>query len=289
MYYPISTDSLKGNQDYIYDARGTVKEMTLRDDAGRILGREAYTYEYDSFGNWTKMTSSVVIYESGKLIYEPIEATYRTISYYFDDTVAHMVKPSTSPIGATVANNARVSDTYPKIESKTRLSEVPNTQTAAQIADVSSPESTNPPPGSYSSLNTERVIITKDVGKELSSNSAANGNAARQMLQILAEEPPPMASVQKRISGEVLNGRALSLPKPVYPPGAQAAAISGTVIVEVTIDENGRVAAARVVRGHPMLRVSALRAARLAHFEPTMLSGQPVKVTGILAYNFIRR
>src|SRR5215475_8707523 len=49
--YP-SGDSVIGKEEYKYDERGNIIEMTLRDDRGAILNREAYAYEFDAFGNW---------------------------------------------------------------------------------------------------------------------------------------------------------------------------------------------------------------------------------------------
>lgn len=89
------------------------------------------------------------------------------------------------------------------------------------------------------------------------------------------------------ISGGVLNGKALSLPKPAYPPIARQAHASGTVVVQVVIDEQGNVVTATAVSGHPLLRVAAATAARGAKFSPTKLSGKPVKVTGVITYNFV--
>jgi tetratricopeptide (TPR) repeat protein len=66
--------------------------MTVRDDRGSILSREAYTYEFDKFGNWTKMVTNLVVFENGKLKREPTEVTYRTLTYYFDDNVAKAVE-----------------------------------------------------------------------------------------------------------------------------------------------------------------------------------------------------
>ncbi len=107
------------------------------------------------------------------------------------------------------------------------------------------------------------------------------------------DEPPPPPKAQatpkpppKMISGGVLNGRATSLPTPPYPPAARAVRASGSVSVQVVIDENGRVISASAVSGHPLLRPAAESAARGARFSPTMLSGQPVKVSGVITYNF---
>lgn len=90
----------------------------------------------------------------------------------------------------------------------------------------------------------------------------------------------------KTISGGVLNGKATSLPQPAYPPIAKAAHASGSVSVQVLVDESGNVLTASAVSGHPLLKQSAVQAARQAKFRPTLLSGQPVKVTGIIVYNF---
>jgi TonB family protein len=93
--------------------------------------------------------------------------------------------------------------------------------------------------------------------------------------------------VPKQISGGVLNGKATSLPKPPYPPAARAVRASGTVAVQVLVDEYGSVVSASAVSGHPLLRAAAVSAARGARFAPTMLSGQAVKVSGVITYNFV--
>jgi protein TonB len=105
----------------------------------------------------------------------------------------------------------------------------------------------------------------------------------------IADEPPPPPPAAPRapISGGVLNGKAISLPKPGYPPIARAAHASGTVVVQVLIDENGNVVSAKALSGHPLLQAVAVGAARQARFSPTKLSGQPVKVTGVIQYNFV--
>ena len=99
--------------------------------------------------------------------------------------------------------------------------------------------------------------------------------------------PPKPKPVPKQISGGVLNGKATSLPKPPYPPAARAVRASGAVSVQVLIDEHGNVVSASAVSGHPLLRAAAVSAARNAKFSPTQLSGQPVKVSGVITYNFV--
>lgn len=99
--------------------------------------------------------------------------------------------------------------------------------------------------------------------------------------------PPPPAKPKTVVSGGVLNGKAISKPQPAYPPIAKAARASGTVTVQILVDESGRVVSASAVSGHPLLQQAAVAAARQARFSPTLLSGQPVKVSGVITYNFV--
>ncbi len=103
--YPIG-DSLVGKEEYKYDPRGNITEMTLRDDRGSIISREAYTYEFDKFGNWTRMVTNLVVFENGALKKEPVEVTYRTLTYYFDETIA---KAAAEPVPPRVPEPIRVS------------------------------------------------------------------------------------------------------------------------------------------------------------------------------------
>jgi Flp pilus assembly protein TadD len=89
--YP-SSDPVVGKEEYKYDGRGNITEMTLRDDHGAIISRESYSYEFDNVGNWTKMVTSLILFENGRLKREPVENTYRTITYYFDDNIAKMME-----------------------------------------------------------------------------------------------------------------------------------------------------------------------------------------------------
>jgi protein TonB len=99
--------------------------------------------------------------------------------------------------------------------------------------------------------------------------------------------PPPKPIPHAPISGGVLNGKAIRLVTPAYPAIARSAHASGAVQVQVLIDENGNVISAHAVSGHPLLQAAAVGAARASKFSPTKLSGQPVKVNGVIIYNFV--
>ena len=91
---------------------------------------------------------------------------------------------------------------------------------------------------------------------------------------------------QKRppIAGGMLNGKAIYLPIPEVPAGEA----TGVVLVQVLIDEQGSVIDAKAVSGPQHLQPAAVNAARLARFTPTLLLGEPVRVSGTLSYNFVR-
>ena len=108
-----------------------------------------------------------------------------------------------------------------------------------------------------------------------------------------APDPPPVIKPKVEVpklpvSIGVVNGKATSLPKPPYPAAALAVHAEGEVSVQVTIDETGKVISAKAMGGHPLLKREAERAAWNARFTPTLLSKVPVKVTGMIIYNFKR-
>ncbi|MEJ7624904.1 MAG: TonB family protein [Pyrinomonadaceae bacterium] len=97
-----------------------------------------------------------------------------------------------------------------------------------------------------------------------------------------------MNGIPKTVStGNVLNGKAVSLAMPAYPAAARAVRAQGAVSIQVMIDEEGIVRSASALSGHPLLRAAAENAAYEARFAPTLLAGKAVKVAGVLTYNFV--
>jgi protein TonB len=123
------------------------------------------------------------------------------------------------------------------------------------------------------------------------SGSGSDNGSNRNIVRI--EEPPPPrvapTPVPKKIinKGSLISSQAISLPKPPYPAIARAVHASGTVTVQILLDETGKVISARAISGHPLLQDAAVKAAYQARFSPTILTGQPVKVSGIITYNFM--
>lgn len=143
--------------------------------------------------------------------------------------------------------------------------------------------------GSVNAIKQERKDVTFSGDADATAtevNTMRPEAAPADVKAVEAGRNPAPSSPSAPISGGVLNGKATSLPKPVYPPIAKAARAAGTVSVQVTIDESGKVIAAQPVSGHPLLQSAATQAAQGATFSPTLLSGQPVKITGVIVYNF---
>jgi len=90
--------------------------------------------------------------------------------------------------------------------------------------------------------------------------------------------PPPPRAEPVRPGGDIsFPERTASVP-PVYPEIARAARAEGTVVLEATIDETGRVRNVRVLRSVPLLDEAAMAAVRQWRYRPTLLNGVAVPV-----------
>lgn len=260
-YFPIEGATLTGREVYKYDEKGNISEMTLVNADGSLVSKEVYKYEYDSVGNWVKMTTSVAVVESGRIAFEPTEVTYRTIFYYLDAAMAKMLQPGTSsaPAPTNGATGETVGQPSKPADSKPVLALPPKTSLGnLKVSAVT------PPTGDLHGATDE----------------------SRRVAVANSDPPPAPRPLMKPVSGGVLNGKAVSLPAPIYPELARRMRTSGLVEVEVVVDENGKVISARALAGPPSLRDVAVQAAYQARFSPTKLSGQPVKITGRINYNF---
>ncbi len=98
---------------------------------------------------------------------------------------------------------------------------------------------------------------------------------------------PTPAPTNRPVNAGILNGRAVNLPKPAYPPLAKQMRAAGQVVVQVLVDEAGNVTSAKATSGNPILRASAEAAARQSKFNPVRVNSQPVPASGVVLYNFI--
>src|SRR5215204_6460654 len=116
--------------------------------------------------------------------------------------------------------------------------------------------------------------------------------------KLKAAAPPPVEPIRTEIPakapdfvnlGNLSAANALKMAKPIYSQLAQRSQIEGRVVVEVSLDEEGNVTAAKAVAGHQFLRGSAEDAARRSKFKPAVFNGQPIKGAGVITYNFSLR
>jgi len=178
--YPIA-GSLVGKEEYKYDDRGNITEMTLRDERGAILSREAYAYEFDKFGNWTTMVTSLVVFEDGELKREPVEVTHRTVTYYFDDSVAKAVEEPAKPTVLTAesvpepvsrevqeAGTLKIdyADTVPAAP------EIPENPPTLALAKKETPAPAVTPPAPSAVVSSVVPTVTTPVAAPASSNPA---------------------------------------------------------------------------------------------------------------------
>ena len=259
-YFPIEGATLTGREVYKYDEKGNISEMTLVNADGSLVSKEVYKYDYDSVGNWVKMTTSVAVVENGRIGFEPTEVTYRTIFYYLDAAMAKMLQPNSAPAASNASNGDALVQPSKVADSKAASALPPRT-----TIDKLKLSAVTPLAGDFRSTSdeTDRKVVVAN-----------------------SDPPPAPRPLMKPVSGGVLNGKALSLPAPTYPEFARRMRTGGLVEVEVVLDEDGKVISARAVSGPPSLRDVAVQAAQRARFSPTKLSGQPVKITGKINYNF---
>src|SRR5437764_8609452 len=281
-YFLAAGGALTGKEVYKYDDKGNIVEMTLFNADGSVMTKEVYQYEFDAMGNWTKMVTSVAIIENGKLSYEPTEITYRSLSYYLEDTVAKKLQPSTPQPSASpqaAANNGAPAQPLAVVKTAAATPSPAPVSSAAKNMNAPVPAL----PKAVPSANTN---VTLSAPTNAVSTVAMNTAAVVKV----DDAPPPPSNAPKApvkpVSGGVLNGRALNLPVPEYPMAARNAHASGLVTIEVIVDVTGRVISAKAISGPVSLRGAAEQAAMRARFSPTMLSGQPVKVAGMITYNF---
>ncbi|HKP84024.1 MAG TPA: TonB family protein [Pyrinomonadaceae bacterium] len=274
-YFPIAGATLTGKEVYKYDEKGNISEMTMLNPDGTLLSKEIYKYEFDFAGNWNKMTTSVAVVDARGITFEPTEVTYRSIMYYLDENMVKMVTP-----GAAATTPQPVA---PATTPVTKPAETKPNSAAA-----------NKPKDNKKIPNAPELPLASNTATRIASGpidvKTPAVNPSQEAIRVMLDsEPPPSPGpkpILKPVSGGVLNGTAVLLPPPAYPDAAKRMRVQGVVTVDVILDETGKVVAANASSGPTVLRDAAVQAALKARFSPTKLSGQPVKVSGVINYKF---
>ena len=135
---------------------------------------------------------------------------------------------------------------------------------------------------------------TQETNADSSAKEKPKGEVALALeeLKKRGEEPVPVVGTSSKepddkITAEAINGTAIKLVQPAFPPMARAVRASGEVVVLVLIDTEGKVIAAEALSGHPLLFAASVTAARASEFTGIKLDGKPVYATGKIIYNFV--
>lgn len=138
----------------------------------------------------------------------------------------------------------------------------------------------------------ELAVAAKAAGDKAAADAAAGKEKAEAV--VVARKKADAAARAKanltpvRPGGRIMAPNKIKDVKPIYPPMAQAARVSGTVTIEATIGADGKVVDAKVVRSIPLLDQAALDAVRQWEYLPTMLNGSPVPIRITVTVNFTR-
>ena len=253
--HPVEGTSLPGKEEYKYDDNGNIVEMILRGEDGSILSKETYTYELDEIGNWKKMTSLVAIYENGKLVYEPVEVTYRTISYYFGQAVDKLVAAGKKPEAPSLKTNdpkpeatslkvsepkPQVNETRPQV-TKARPQDGETSPAKISQAANTANEQINVPTGSVVSGPThsttqptlkpfestpEKVVTTSETLKPIESNPDKVVKTSETAAAVDSSRQPTKAAhapAEKTLTNSD-TAAANTVSQPIQPPTAEPTA-----------------------------------------------------------------
>jgi len=175
-----------------------------------------------------------------------------------------------------------------------RLNDIRRNPTADLNQPNLAPEKISTTPNPELPVRGPHKIGSQDLNASVSGGQRGPGGSgppttAVPVVEVITPPPAPTPKPAPRIikSTEILNGKALRLPKPVYSQIARSIGLRGSVNVQVLIDESGRVVSAKALDGPSLLRPACERAAYEALFSPTILNQQPVKVSGLITYNFV--
>lgn len=172
----------------------------------------------------------------------------------------------------------------------------------AVAAQPSAPARSQPAvaiPSTFGALNTRPVVNAQRASAGEAPALQPGGSPAPEgALSGISAPPPQLAAPQAppkqvsnapvRVGGRILPPKLVSSVVPVYPALARQTGVTGTVVVDTTIDKEGHVAKMKVVSGPLLLRNAALNALREWRYAPSRLNGEPISVQMVVSIQFNR-
>ncbi len=207
------------------------------------------------------------------------------------ERLALMLPPPPMPLSAPKPVADRVYSTVATRNDPTHVTDLEKV-----ISNDPGPTRSNAPAGPPR-IGPVGPVGASDGGSEWVPGSNPNGGGGEEHANSTAppkpsDPPRTVAQVRPgdnrpvRLASYVLQGKAIVRRTPDYPIIAKQARLEGSVSVEVMISPDGRVESARAVSGHAILKAAAAAAATGWRFQPTLLNGTPVQVTGVIVFNF---
>jgi TonB family protein len=89
-----------------------------------------------------------------------------------------------------------------------------------------------------------------------------------------------------RTDGDIMESKLIKKVLPTYPDEAKPKGLTGTVILLLTVNEEGRVSDAKVLQGHPLFSEAAISAVKQWVYSPTMINGKPVSAIATVVIHF---
>jgi TonB family protein len=213
-YFPIPDATLTGRETYKYDDKGNIAEMTRVGDNGLPANKEVYKYEFDSFGNWTKMTTFVETVDNRRISPAPIEMTYRTIFYYLDDKTVKTTPTNTVAKSSGPALPPAEGMNQLKVSGVAADAHAPGSDSSTQakvVMDAAPPAAPKPmlKPVSKGVLNGNAVYLPSPTYPDLARNMRTTGLVT---VEIVIDE-----------NGKVVSAKAVSGPPALKDAAVQAA------------------------------------------------------------------
>ncbi len=244
------TEPQRQRRVFKYNDDGRRTEESLRTDAGKLIYK--YKYAYDSKGVLREVTSY------GREGFESLKCSVK-----YDEKG----EESERNCRETYYSSTKQTFTYEFDSAGNWIKRIETESAFIDKKQVDQGKSV-----------TYRIIVYGS-----SQDEATIRNAIAKLEYVPPPSKPPNPIIIRK-SGGVLAREALKRVTPKYPRGLRN--IDGQVLVEIVIDEQGKVISARAVSGPQELQERSLTAAKAWEFRPTTLSGVPVKVIGIITFDF---
>lgn len=197
--YPVLHKAL-GEESYQYDATGQLVSALVRGDRGQILSETFYTYEFDSVGNWKKMTALIIVGRPHRETLKETEVTYRTIEYYPEQATSSdaLVAHQSGTLPATGAQETSTSPASEKVGARAvanhSVRSMQRVETVAEFSVLNDKALSlpRPPPVGGPALRVPIVVtvqvVIDETGRVISAKAADGPARLRESAEVAARQ-----------------------------------------------------------------------------------------------------